>query len=529
METKFTAIIIVFLLWISVIPSKAENDSISIKEIDNEYMYYCIADNLDSLLSSWFYYIGRDSISYLEPHERHGFNTEISDSVFEIRIKNIISPIELSYNKTVQKYLDMYVKNGKWIAPKFMGLSYQYFPLFEEKLDAYDLPHELKYLPIIESALNPQAKSRSGATGLWQFMYQTAKGYGMEINSYIDERMDPLKSTEMACKYLSSLYGTYNDWILALAAYNCGPGTVNNAVRRAGGKTNYWDIYPYLPYETRNYVPRFIAMTYLFNYAEDHGFKPEYIPFYNDVDTVMIRKELHFAQLDSVLGISITQTRELNPQYKKDIVPAKTKEYPLRMRREYISKFVELEDSIYKFKDSLFFNPQKYNYKPNEVYADYTPIAAQPDGTIALTYTIKSGDVIGLIASWYDVKAADLKAWNGLSGNNIRVGNTLKVYIPKDREEKFKNIDKMSFEEKQKSVGVDPSTNKPKEEPLDPNYEYYTVKQGDNPYNIANRYDGISVDEILKLNGITNPSSLKIGQKLKIRKKQSNESNTALK
>jgi membrane-bound lytic murein transglycosylase D len=507
-------------LCITALKIYAINDTTAIKSTENEIEYkdFSIANNLDSLLSCWFYHIGRDSIAYLCPEDRYFFVTELADSIYEDRIKKIVSPIELSYNKIVQKYLDTYIKNGRWIAPKFLGLAHQYFPLFEEKLDAYNIPLEIKYLAIVESALNPIAKSKSGATGLWQFMYQTAKGYGLEINSYVDERMDPVKSTDAACRFLSSLHQTYNDWILALAAYNCGPGTVNNAIRRAGGKTNYWDIYPYLPYETRNYVPRYIAIVYLFHYAEEHGFKPEQIPYYEDVDTIMVGKELHFAQLDSVLGISVSQTRELNPQYKLDIVPAKTKQYPLRMRRQYIGKFIELEDSIYKFQDSLFFNPSKYNYKPNENYADYTPIAAQPEGTVTITYTVKSGDVIGLISSWYDVRNADLKAWNGISGNKIKVGQILKVYIPKDKEEKFKNIDNMSFEEKQKSVGVDPATNQ-KEEILDPDYEYYTVKAGDNPYKIANQFDNITVDELLKINRITNPSGLKIGQKLKIRKK----------
>lgn len=510
--------LIYFTIGISTYLLFADNDTISIDLLEDDCKY-CYVNSLDSLLMSWFYYIGRDSITYLESHERKNFNTNISDSIFEARIKEIVTPIELSYNKAVQKYLDLYVKNGQWIAPKFIGLSYQYFPLFEEKLDAYNIPLELKYLPIVESALNPIAKSPAGATGLWQFIYPTAKGYGLEINSYIDERMDPVKSTEVACQFLRNLYDTYQDWNLVIAAYNCGPGTINNAIRRAGGKTNYWDIYPYLPNETRAYVPKYIAMVYLFNYAEKHGFKPEYIHYYDDVETVYIKKELHFAQLDSVLGISIAQSRELNPQYKLDIIPAKTKSYPLKIRRQYVSSFIELEDSIYRFQDSIYFNSKKYNYKPNEVYTEYLAPSTQPEGTVELTYTVKSGDVIGLIASWYEVKSNDLKAWNGISGNNIYVGQKLKVYIPKNAESKFKAINNMSFEEKQKKSGIEPSTNKPKEELIDPNYEYYTVKSGDNPYNIAKKLDGISVDDILKLNDVSDPSSLKIGQKLKIRKK----------
>lgn len=510
-------LLILFLLQIFALNSIfADNDSIVIRKNDG----YTMADNLDSLLMDWFYYTGRDTISYLKPEDRFKFNTDISDSIFEIRVNNMVTPIDVAYNKNVQKYLDRYIKNGRWIAPKFLGLSHQYFPLFEEKLDAYNIPLELKYLPIIESALNPLAKSPAGATGLWQFMYKTGKGMGLEINSYVDERCDPVKSTDAACRYLKSLYGTYNSWTLALAAYNAGPGTINNAIRRSGGKTNYWELYPYLPNETRNYVPGFIAIVYLFTYADDHGFKPENIPFYEDVDTVMIREELHFAQLDSVLGIDIGQTRELNPQYKLDIVPAKVKEYPLRMRRQYISKFMELEDSIYNFKDTLFFQPKNYNYEPDEKYIDYAPVASQPEGTVELTYTVKSGDAVGLIASWYGVETANLRAWNGISGNMIRVGQNLKVYVPAALESKYKIVNSQSFDEKQRSVGINPTTNKPKEEPIDPSYEYYTVKSGDSPYGISLKYDGISADDILKLNGITDPSSLRIGQKLKIRKKQ---------
>jgi len=233
---------------------------------------YSMADHLDSLLASWYYYTGRDTIAYLSLTERHTHHyLDIPDSIFEKRIRKIVTPIELTYNKNVQKYLDKYVKKGKWIAPKFLGLSLQYFSLFEEKLDAYDIPLELKYLPVIESALNPKAKSRAGAVGLWQFMYKTGLGMGLEINSYVDERMDPEKSTDAACRYLKSLHAMYDNWTLALAAYNAGPGTINNAIRRSGGKTNYWELYPYLPNETRNYVPGFTAIVYLFTYADKHG------------------------------------------------------------------------------------------------------------------------------------------------------------------------------------------------------------------------------------------------------------------
>lgn len=482
---------------------------------------YCMADRLDSLLAEWYYYTGRKNVDFLKPHERYNFNTNISDSLFALRIREIPSVIELSYNNYVQKYLDRYVINDKWIAPKFLGLALQYFPLFEEKLDAYDLPMELKFLPIIESALNPKAKSPAGAVGLWQIMYKTGIALGLEINSYVDERMDPVKSTEAACVYLKKLYETYNDWTLALAAYNAGPGTINNAIRRSGGKTSYWELFPYLPNETRNYVPGFIAIVYLFNYAEKHGFKPEEISFIEDVDTVMVRKKLHFAQLDSILKIPTGELRELNPHYKLDIVPAINKEYPLRLQRKYISKFIELEDSIYNYMDTLFFGKAKFEIKPDEKiqYESTTP-TPKPAGTVQLNYTVKSGDAIGLIASWYGVKTSDLKAWNGMVSNNLRVGQILKVYVPEALESKYKIVNSLSFEEKQKMIGIDPVSNQPKEEPLDPNWEYYTVKQGDTPYSISKKFPGLTVDELMKINGITDPSSLRIGQNLKVRKKK---------
>ncbi len=508
-------LLLIVFLFIGFCQLFADNDSVIVRKNNG----YTMADHLDSVLLSWYYYTGRDTITFLNPSDRYTFNTEVSDSVYAERIRKIETPLDLTYNSNVQNYLDRYVKNGRWIAPKFLGLSHQYFSMFEEKLDSYNMPLELKYLPVIESALNPRAKSPAGATGLWQFMLKTGQGMGLEINSFVDERMDPEKSTDAACRYLKSLYELYGDWTLALAAYNAGPGTINNAIRRSGGATNYWDLYPYLPNETRNYVPGFIAIVYLFTYADEHGYKPENIVFYEDVDTVMVTQELHFAQLDSVLGIDIGQTRELNPQYKLDIIPAKARAYPLRMRRQYVGKFIEYEDSIYNYRDTLFFNPQKYTYKPDEKFVDNAPKAEQPTGTVALNYTVKSGDAVGLISSWYGVDIAQLKAWNGMYSNNLSVGQVLKVYVPQALESKYKIVTNLSFEEKQRMIGINTTTSKPQEEVLDATYEYYTVKSGDTPYAISLKYPGTTADGILKLNGITNASSLRIGQKLKIKKK----------
>ncbi len=456
---------------------------------------YDMVDSLEVYLKHWYYYTGRDTICYLEDNDREYFDTELSDSIFKERIEKITTPINVAYNSNVQRYIDKYVKRGHRLAPKLLGMSHQYFSMFEEKLDAYDIPLELKYLSVIESALNPKAKSRVGATGLWQFMYKTGITMGLEINSYVDERMDPEKSTDAACRYLKLLHTTYNDWTLALAAYNAGPGRINSAMKRSG-KSTYWEIYPYLPEETRNYVPGFIAMMYMFEYHEHHNFKPEKIDFLEDIDTVMVRKQLHFAQLDSVLGIPVEETRELNPQYKLDIIPAKTKTYPLKMQRKYISRFMELEDSIYHFQDSVIFNLVKVT-DPSGGYA-----AQIPSGQY-ITYTVKSGDILGSIAQRYGVTVSNLKNWNGLYSDRLRIGQKLRIYGKGAKTQSTKSSNKASSTTSQPASG---------------NYEYYTVKQGDTPETIAAKYSGITASDIIELNNI-DPRKLKIGQKLKIRKK----------
>lgn len=493
-----------------------ETDTVRVKDIGE---YYCPSDRIDSLLMSWFYHSGRDSLDFFSYSDVENLILEVADSVLLQRIKNIPTPIELTFNNLVKRYIDRYVIRGRWMAPKFLGLSLQYFPLFEEKLDAHGLPLELKYLPIIESALNPNAVSRAGATGMWQIMYRTGLSLGLEINSYVDERRDIYKSTEAACIYLRQLYDTYGCWNLTLAAYNCGPGCVNNAIRRSRGKTNYWELLPYLPRETRNYVPAFIAVTYLFSYYEEHNYKPEFIDFIYDYDTVMVSRKVHFAQIDSVLSIGIDELRELNPQYRKDVIPATEKAYPLRIRRKFISDFIRLEDSIYNFKDSVFFNPKRFEYQPDEKLITRPRIAPQPEGTVALTYTVKSGDVVGRIASWYGVSAADLRAWNGISRNLIRVGQTLNVYVPEALESRYRLVDNMSFEEKQRMIGIE---TEPKQETASTTvtgYDYYEVQRGDSPWTIANKYPGVSVEDILRANGLNSSSRLSVGQRIKIPRK----------
>lgn len=444
--------------------------------------------------------------------------TDIPDSVFRERLAEMHSAVPLSYNSRVQAYLNVYVKKSPHRASRFLALSDYYFPLFEQVLAEHDLPYELKYLPVIESALNPNAVSRAGATGLWQIMYRTGKHLGLEINSYVDERRDPLMSSHAACRYLSDLYSVYEDWILVIAAYNCGPGVVNRAIRRSGGKKNYWDLYYYLPRETRNYVPAFIAVSYMFEYAEAHGFRPDTLKLPVVTDTVMIREKLHFDQITAFTNIKTDALEFLNPQYRKKMIPAGKKEYPLRLPFGEISDFLAMEDSVYHYKDSLFFRKARFEAAPATRSRTYYSKAPQPPGTEALSYRVKQGDVLGWIAMWYDVGLSRLKAWNGLYSNRIKQGQELVVYVPKGQKKKYAQINTMSYEQKMRREGLDPDSGE-KEVKIDPDYEYYTVRYGDNPWTIAKKFPGISAENILDLNNIDDAGSLKIGQKIKIKKK----------
>ncbi|KPK85275.1 MAG: lytic transglycosylase, partial [Bacteroides sp. SM23_62_1] len=404
-----------------------------------------------------------------------------------------------------------------------LGLSEYYFPIFEEIFAYYDIPLELKYCSIIESALNPRAVSRAGATGIWQFMYGTGKMYNLTINSLVDERRDPVKSTHAAARLMMDLYGIYGDWILVIAAYNCGPGNVNKAIRRSGGKNNYWDIYYYLPRETRGHVPAFIATAYFMNYYQEHNLLPRKIDLAMAVDTIMITEELHLEQVARVLDIPLSMVRDLNPQYKWDIIPGREKPYPLRIPVEYSMKFIELSDTIFTYNDSVYFN-EKNRIRSPSYYAssNYLPGPPSPD-MVGLPYTVKSGDNLGYIAAWYNVRVSDLKYWNNIGGTMIRSGQKLVVYVPKSRQSRYKEINNMSFEEKQKMIGkevtiVNNITNAQSED-AGGEYIYYTVKSGDTLWDIAKKFPGVTDTDIMQLNGITNASKIQPGQIIKVTRK----------
>lgn len=472
----------------------------------------------------------------------------IPDSVYIARLARMNSFIKLPYNNIVRNHIIHYTQKMPNRISTILGLAKYYMPLFEEIFDSYEMPLELKAMAVIESALNPRAVSRVRATGMWQFMYRTALNYNLTINSYVDERLDPIVSGDAAARYLLDSYRIYGDWILAIASYNCGVGNVNKAIRRAGGSREFWDIYPFLPRETRGYVPAFVAALYTMRYYPEHQIRPLPIEMPAHVDTFEVNKMLHFEQITTFLNISTDQLRDLNPQYIKNIIPGVERPYILRLPFEYSGDFAALQDSIYSFKDSVYFNPLIINTKatasdtqinhrvrsgetlshiayrygvrladvkywnglrsdrivPNQRLIIYTrgtgaprpentaaaassPEPAQPRGNM-ITHKVQKGETLGGIAEKYKVSAANLRSWNKLRNNTIYAGSTLKIY-----------------------TSATATTSQ------DGSFEYYTVKSGDNLWDIANKL-GITVQNIRSLNGLGGNSRIYPGQKLKIRK-----------
>jgi len=480
-------------------------------------------ENLDSLLNIWYVNQALEN-AVDEPFTASDtLIPDFPDSVYIQRLSEIPSVIELTYNRLVKNYINVYTRKRREQVKIMLGLSDYYFPLFEEIFDLYGVPYELKYLSIIESALNPRAISRAGAVGTWQFMYRTGKQYGLTINSLVDERRDPVKATHAAARFLVDLHHIYGDWTMALAAYNCGPGNVNRAIRRSGGKRNFWDIYYFLPRETRGYVPAFIAATYTMNYPADHMLSRSLLELPRFTDTIKVHEQVHLKQIAEVMGLPIKQIRDLNPQYRYDIVPANSREaYAIKLPVEFTTSFIDLQDSIFSYKDSVFFDKGKQVVSPQRYSSRYR-IELPADKYDKLLYTVKSGDNIGYIADWYDVRASDLRYWNNVSRNLIRSGQKLAVYIPKGKSAKYKTINRMSFEEKQRMAGreVSPSVaSKPDGvEEGSGDFITYVVRSGDTLWEIARKYPGVSETDIARLNNITNYAKIQPGQIIKIKRK----------
>ena len=371
--------------------------------------------DMDSLYWDWQ---SKNLISPDKNCQTTATNPVVSDSLYIDRLSRIPSIIEMPYNEAVKKSIEAYTNRLRNKVSYMLAAANFYMPIIEEALDAYDLPMDLKFLPLIESALNPQALSRRRASGLWQFILSTGKLYGLENNSLVDDRRDPVKSTWAAARHLKDLYNIYKDWNLVLAAYNCGPGNVNKAIRRANGATDYWSIYNYLPRETRGYVPAFIAANYVMNYYCEHGICPMESELPLATDTIQINQELHLQQVADVCNINIEQLRSLNPQYKRDIIPGNSKPYALRLPENQIGNFIEKQDSVFAYKTD------KYQGKRKTVAVKDSPATNSKGATY---HRIRQGDTLGGIALKYGTTVKKLRQLNGIKGNNIRAGKRLRV------------------------------------------------------------------------------------------------------
>ena len=398
---------ILILNWI-FIPVLCANDSI-------------IAISTDTILERIFF---DEALAWLDTTEctSDTLITELPDSIYKQRLQALPFVIEVPYNEVVRRYILRYVKHSPRQLAALQRKAEYYFPIFEDILAKHDLPYELCYMPVIESALNPQARSHMGATGLWQFMPATGKKYGLEINSLVDERMDPIRSTEAACLFLKNLYAIFQDWNLVIAAYNCGPGNVNKAIHRAGGKRDFWSIYPYLPSETRGYLPIFIAASYAMNYAEAHGICPATPLTTMASDTIVTTQRQHLKQIADNIDIPLAELRRLNPQYPRDIIPG-GKAYAICLPIEKAGVYIDKQDTIlaYQAKELI------HNRRDEIELLHRTSVNGGYSINGVTYYKIKEGDTLGGIAKKFRVSVKQLKAWNGLKSDMIRAGKTLKI------------------------------------------------------------------------------------------------------
>jgi len=451
-----------------------------------------------------------------------GFVPDFPDTVISERLSKLSSqsPFEFKFNAQVKQYIDLYAMRKRGLTERVLGLSKIYFPLFEEQLDRHNMPLELKYLAVIESALNPAARSRVGAKGLWQFMYGTGIMYDLQVTSYVDDRSDPYKSTIAACEHMNDLYELYHDWSLVLAAYNSGAGNVNRAIRKAGGVMDFWVIQRFLPRETRDYVPAFIAASYVMHHAAEYNLFPVYPGISAaDIDSVAVHQFLSFDQLSGALNVPMENIRYLNPCYTKDVIPASTdRVYYLRLPKKNIIDFVNNEQAVYAYKTAKSLEREKMMAQVKELKDNST------------LHVVRKGETLASIAAKYNCTPAEIKKWNHLKKGTVKARQELLVYVKKKTPPAPKPEETMMAQNKAEK---DPSfvgppvdsvnlaktlaTNAPKPQPVVNNdmYIYHTIRQGDTLWEIATRYKA-TVEQIKTMNNIKNANSLKPGQKIKV-------------
>lgn len=418
------------------------------------------------------------------------------------------SGIALDYNKHVKGFINLYGVRKKALSEKVLALSEYYFPMFEEILDQEGLPQEFKYLAVVESALNPQAQSWAGACGLWQFIHSTGVAYGLKIDGMVDERRDPVKATRAACQYFKNSYELYGDWLLVIASYNCGPGNVNKAIRRSGGKRDFWKIMRYLPRETRGYVPAFIAVAYVLNNSEKFGLKPANIDVQSLVENVEVKQWVHFGMLEKGLGISQEELEYLNPEYRHKIIPASAiTPHALSLPYAYAMRFAEMKDSVLAIPFSDYSDEEPYEYISKRKI-----------------HRIRRGESLSRIARRYGVKVTDLKAWNIIRGNRARPGKRLVVYTRVKRKiNKEKNNDvelnlskealaKGEVKPKPKTPTVTPKKQAPKKIAR----KYHKVRRGDSLYSISKKYPGLTIKKLRAYNRLSKSSVIYPGTRLRI-------------
>lgn len=463
-----------------------------------------IAAALDSLYTLNLFEKGYAKVNYSKA-ARFNFAPDsipyYDETVYASRLSQIDanSPFDLQYNSIVKGYIQLYTVRRRELVSRLMALSQFYFPMFEQQLDKYNLPLELKYLAICESALNPMAKSHAGAMGLWQFMYPTGKMYGLTVSSYVDERCDPYKSTEAACQYLKYLYTLFGDWQMVLAAYNGGPGTVNKAIRRSGGKKTYWEIRPFLPRETQGYVPAFIAVNYVMNYTAEHNlYSATPKRTFLDIDTISVKKQLSFTQISTVLGIPEDELKYLNPTYRKGVIPfSQTEKNVLTLPADKLGTFITNEERIYNF------------YASGTTTSSETILASQPQ--IITIHKVKKGERLSVIAAKYGCTINDLKQWNSLKSNSVAHGKRLTIYTT----EKGTNAKTIVAAEKKEVTDkqIPEKTSVPVKQ--SEQYKYYTIQKGDTLYKIAQRQQ-TTIEEIKRLNNFSTKYMLMPGKKIKV-------------
>ena len=457
---------------------------------DNSIIYpESMSEKLSDLIEAWQLDLSNNDLECIR-----GQNVIFHDTVYANRLYNMPTVMELSYNQVVKSYIEMYSTRRREQVSYMLALGDYYFPMFEEALDRHGLPLELKYLPVIESALNPIAVSRAGATGLWQFMLRTGKSYGLEVNSLVDERRDPYKSTEAAVKYLKDLYTIYGDWNLVIAAYNCGPGNVNKAIARSGGKRDYWEIYYRLPKETRGYVPAFIAANYIMNHFTDHNICPAHT--YDNsltLDTIHVSEQIHLEQISGVLNIPLSEIKRLNPQFKSDRIPGNVKPYALVLPSDKMFAYIDRNDSIINYNRNSDFTHRTYT----DGYMDGTH-SLSDGNSINVYYSVRRGDNLSTIARRNGATISLLKSWNNLKSDRLSIGTRLivgKKAAPAQETASQVTLAQAGSEGNNRTVNT-----------------YYRVKKGDTLGDIAKR-NSINLTQLRSWNGLKS-SRINIGDQL---------------